>query len=244
MTSLAAWRSRHDTLEAALRAAARVAPERDAARFAVAWGGFRAAMTLHLAQEERWLLPAFDAYGRHAAPNQRPAVVRADHERIRAHLAAVEAAAPDLPGLVARAATLALLLAVLEHHDRREAAGMLTVLDAHVPAAERGAWLARIAEEEAALVLPTVVLAPAPPPWPWAGDDPADRLAAEAAQDGDVAAALRALPTLAGPAGQRVHQGLVAAVARADAADLGIRRDALLSVADGLRRWRAVRAAR
>jgi hypothetical protein len=238
--TLLGWRARHAVLEAGVRAAARVAPERDEGRFRAAWTPVAAALRLHMDQEERVLLPVFDDHAARAAPNQRPDVVRADHARIRDHLAAIEAPADDVAAVVARAEQLSLLLQVLDHHDRREAGGMLAVLDEIVPAAERAAWIAVFEADEATLPIADVPLGPAPPAWPADGSA-ADRLAAAAAQDGDVGAAVDALPSLGGRNGARVTAGVRSAVARAvGATDREARRDALLDVLDALRRWRAV----
>jgi Hemerythrin HHE cation binding domain len=189
-----------------------------------------------MALEERWLLPAFDAWAERAAPNQRPTVVRADHERLRSWLDVIERPVIDLASQVARAEALATLLQVLDHHDRREADGMLSVLEDHP---DRDAWLARIEAEEPALP-PALAPRPAPPPWGPEPDDPADALAAAAAQD----APLGELPALPGRNGERVGGAVFTAVGHAvGAASLVERRDTLLDVLDALRRWRAVRDA-
>jgi hypothetical protein len=143
--------------------------------------------------------------------------------------------------VVARAERLALLIQVLDHHDRREAGGMLAVLGAHAPAEQRAQWLAAFALAESPLP-PSPELRPAPPLEAGSDGDPADRLALAAAHDGDLTAPFGALPSLPGRNGARVGQGLADAVGgAAQATDLRLRRDALLDVLDALRRWRAVR---
>lgn len=234
------WRTRHRALDGWLRAAARAAPEGEE-RFRAAWRPFAAALRLHLAQEERWLLPAFAALP--SAPNQRSEVVAHDHRLIDRSLVDIERVVADLPGAVARAEALSLLIQVLDHHDRREAGGMLAALDAHLPAPTRVEWLTAIAEEERALgVDEPPALGEAARAWVCASDDPADRLAAAAALDQSLTEAADALPAVAGPNGARVGRGVRAAVtAWGGAPDLATRRDRLIDVLDALRRWRAVR---
>lgn len=241
--SLVDWRPRHVELEALLRDAARIAPEADEERFHAAWTVFTAALRLHKAQEERWLLPVFATLRAHAAPNQTSASVEHDHHLLDRYMAVVDGPVGDVVDRVTRAEALSRLLQILDHHDRREADGMLPLLDAHASREERATWIARIVEEEDALP------SPAPPAPQEAGPglicpsaDPADRLAAAAAQDQDLGEALSALPALTGANGERVTRGLAAAVLRAQQAPtLVARRDALLDVLDALRRWRAVR---
>lgn len=191
-----------------------------------------------MSQEERELLPAFDALAHHAAPNQAPAVVRRDHRLVEALLAELEAAEDP----IARTTRLGRLADVLDHHDRREAAGMLPILDAHaadlVPI-----WLAAIHAEEDALPahpgdLATGARRPLPPPDP----DPLRALVAAAALDHDVASPFARLPVPDHPKGPRLHALLAEAVSAAASADLGARRDALGDVVDRARLVELVRS--
>jgi hypothetical protein len=239
-----AWRPRHAELEERLLAAIRVAPERDAERFARALDGFVVALTLHMGQEEAVLLPVFDTHSERAAPNQRPDVVRRDHARLRELLASLDPDPRTARAVWERAERLEVLADVLHHHDRREADGMLAVLEAAVDAQTRGAWLARFSAEEA--VLPPWApepLRPAPEPWPDEPVDEVDALGLAAAQDGDLEAAFAAI----GPCTSRVPARMAAAVQRLleeRPADLAARRDRARAVVARVRLWRIALQAR
>jgi hypothetical protein len=232
-----AWRPRHTELEARLLAAARVAPERDAERFSRAWDGFVRALTLHMGQEEAVLLPVFELHAERAAPNQRPDVVRRDHALMRELMAGVEPDPRTARATWERARQLELLADVLHHHDRREADGMLAVLEAHVDAPTRAAWLTRFYTEEQALPpwSPEALL-PAPEPWPGEPADEIEALGLVAAQDGDMQAAFAAIP----PPTSKVPARMAAAVERLleeRPADLVSRRDRARAVVARVRLW-------
>lgn len=222
--SLVGWRTRHEELARRLVVARRYVPEPEPA-FRAAFQAFDAALTLHLAQEERWILPAFDRVGERAAPNQRPHVVRADHARLEADLVTLRAPADP----VVRAVTLAHLADLLDHHDRREAAGMLPLVD-ELLGDQVAAVLAAIHAEEASL--PPVDLPPLTPSDPLPRPDlpPIALLRWAAAHDQP----LVEVPVPDHPRGSALHARLRAAVEVVGGA-LESRRDALAAVIDRLR---------
>lgn len=240
--SLADWATRHADLERGLRIVCRIAPERDPARFAAVFGPFCAALRTHLELEEELLLPAFDHATHGVAPNQLPHVVRADHTRIRALVDAVEIAPSDVRAVIERAERLVVLLQVLDHHDRREVAGMFAALDRTVAPEVRETWLRTFAERERATGdVPDLAPLPAPVAWTEAGASAIDSIAAALAQDGDLTGALAVLPPLPGANGARVGSGLRRRLeACLEAPTLVQRRDALVDALDAVRRWRAV----
>jgi hypothetical protein len=210
------WRPRHAAFHDGVRTLLRIAPERG--RFVEVLAPLAAALRLHMSQEETVLLPATE--GSELPPNGGAHVIRRDHELIRALLDEVRA-----EDVLARADALLRLEDVLEHHDRREAAGMLAVLDGH-PSSE--GWLARFRAEEAELA-PIPALEPRPAPPAIVEDlPPLQRLRLAAAQDGPLDLAGIEVPDHS--KGPRLHARLVAAVEAARTTDLVARRDALVDV--------------
>lgn len=208
------WRDRHAVFADGVRTLLRIAPEGD--RLAVVLAPLSAALRLHMEQEETVLLPALA--GLELPPNGGAHVIRRDHDLVRALLV------PPV-GVLARADVLLRLGEVLDHHDRREAAGMLAVLAEH-PSLE--AWLARFRAEEAGLA-PIPALEPRPAPPPVLADlPPLAALRLAAAQDAPLELAGIEVP--AHPKGPRLHARLVAAVQAARTEDLTARRDALVDV--------------
>jgi hypothetical protein len=205
------WRARHAVFADALRRLQRLAPQRDAA-FAEVLGPFDAMLRLHMAQEETVLFPLAERV--ELPRNGTVTVLRRDHALLRARLDRLPAGEG-----VGRALDLLLLGEILDHHDRREAGGLLTI---EVPEAV----LARFAAEEATLPpVPDPPLRPAPPPPPGP-PAPLDALIHAAAHD----APLPSVPVPDHPKGPRLHARLVAAVAAASTDELVTRRDALVEV--------------
>jgi hypothetical protein len=217
-----------------LRLARRVVPEPDPEAWVRSYTALRDALRHHLREEESRVLPAFDLLADQAAPNQRPHVVRADHRRIEAVLADLDAEADR----VRRAIVLAHLADVLRHHDLREAAGMLVVL-AETPAGDAAVALHAFASPVPPAPAGLVTGARAPPEAVPA--DPLLALVTAGAHDqplGDAFARLAVPEHRRGPA---LHARLADAVAAADTEDVGARRDALGIVVERARLLRIVR---
>lgn len=223
---LSDWTKRHRAFDAGVRTLGRIAPERDPGRFAAVLGPLAAAVRLHMEQEETVLLPAAERLP--LPPNGTPTVIRRDHGLIRGLLAKLELAPTTAEAVMARADDLVRLGEVLEHHDLRETAGLMPVLDAHVPRDVRAGWIDAFRAAEARLP-PMPELAPLPAPPPLSADlSPLGRLRLAAAQDAPLD--IDSVPILAHPKGPRLHARLVRRVEAARTDDLLARRDALLDV--------------
>lgn len=230
--TLGAWRSRHHDLAHRLVLARRRLPDADEAGWTAALANLRQALLLHVELEERWLLPAFDALDHHCAPNQRARVVRADHDRICTLLAGLGAT----DDVTIRAATLGVLADVLDHHDRREAAGLFSALDAHA-AEQVPDWLTRFAAAEAALP-PLVDARLGGPlrPAPVMPEHPLRATVVAAAHDREVEPWFTRVALPDHPRGPALHAAVGRAVAAAAAApDTATRRDHLAEVIDRAR---------
>lgn len=183
----------------------------ESGRARLAW--LKQALGRHLELEEARLLPVFDALD-HPVPNGAPAVLRRDHDLIRALLDRADAAT-DPVGLCA---ALGQLAGVLEHHDLREARYFKPRLDAVLDPEERAAWLAEHQGRMAALgPLPERVGVPRDPPVEPPQLAPVDRVQwglatgqRELAED-----ALRSVPTHV-PKSERLRQRVVDGLAADD----------------------------
>jgi hypothetical protein len=222
-------RERHQAFAEGVRAARRLSPE-GRERVLPVWEPLVAAILFHIAWEEEHLLPRVERFAEGMAANQRPAVIRRDHALLRELLGAL----PEEP--VARALHLGRLADVLEHHDRREAAGMLAVL-ADLP--DGPAALAELATAESARAIPPegalrrLVRRQRLP-------EGLDGVLLAAATDQDPPLEALAIPDH--PRGPRLHALLVEAARRAETSDLPTRRDALAEVVDRARRIGLLRA--
>jgi hypothetical protein len=178
----------------------------DAEGFRAGLGSLAEALRLHMAQEEAWLLPAWDEVP-DPPPNATGAVLRRDHALLRELLGELEVA----PARVDRAAALWRLREVLDHHDRREASSMKPGLDRALPPGTARAWLDRFEAEEDAL----------PPAWRF---EPADRTPPDGpspeeaiAADAPISPALASLAVPEHPKGVGLHARVVALAAEVDA---------------------------
>jgi hypothetical protein len=201
--TLVAWLERHGALHG-LALDVWCAIAEDDAVFRTARGAFDAALRAHAALEEEVLLPAWETLP-DPPPNATAAVYRADHDRLRALLDALERA--DTP--LDRAAATATLLDVLDHHDRREASALMPGLDRAWSAEARAAFLRRAAAiDPAPSLLPPLRGRGAPT------SDPALAFATDAPLDG----LLDAARAPAHPKGPRLLGLVRAAAAEASAA--------------------------
>ena len=109
----------HDALAGAVRALRLAVHARDpsAERLRIGLGRI---LVDHLTFEEAALVPAWAAHGGPFAANATPAVLLADHRRLRRLLDDLRAPAIDRDASVARCDVLWRLQGVLEHHDVRE----------------------------------------------------------------------------------------------------------------------------
>jgi hypothetical protein len=221
--SLVGWLDRHEGLRDLALDVWCAIPEGDDP-FHDARRALDAALRCHVDLEDARLLPAWAALP-DPPPNATAAVYRADHDRLRALLGDLAAAADP----AARAARAALLLDVLDHHDRREASALKPGLDAALDPIETRAFLDEAEGAEARLPprCPPALGRRGPP-----ADDPALAFATDAPLDG----ILDRVPPVAHPKGPRLRAALAAAVdaARAEP-DPRARRLRLL---DAWTRWR------
>lgn len=241
MDRLLEWCERHTYLDLALARLRRIVPERSAARTAWALRTLSASLELHMRQEERLLLPAYAPLCAGLPANAAPRVFEADHARIRALLAALEAPPVDAAAVLAQQRDLCLLAGALEHHDLRERRWLKATLDAHVPAPTRRAWIRHFLSEEAALArtLPRDAhdggCLPAPPPI-HRGQTPLASLWLAVAQDAPLDAPWRALPIPAHDKGARIHARCGKQIDAIGAAQTcAARRDQLALLSDQLR---------
>jgi hypothetical protein len=234
---LVGWLDRHRHLDEALALARRVAPQADDA-WDQALRALDAALRLHMAQEERRLLPAYEPLAASLPSNAAPRVLRADHDRLRALLDAATTSDP-----LARADALSLLAGALEHHHLREARYFKPTLDAGIDAATRRAWLQEITDEEEALgPLPSVPVR-ASRAVPGEEADPLRAFALAVALDARLAERWARVPVPDHPKGARHHEACAALSAVVEAApDLPTRRDRLAALSDRLRLLRVISA--
>lgn len=226
MTPLAAWSSRHAELEVLARDVWCAVADGDPA-FGAALVVLDAALRQHAGFEDLHVLPVWASCP--APPNATAAVLRADHDRLRALLDTLGAASDP----VDRAEAAALLLEVLDHHDRREASSVVPHLDALDP--DRAArWVAAARAEEGRLP-------PRRPPPCTRRGPPTDDVRRAVATDAPLE--LPELPVPDHPKGARRRDAVRdAARAVADAPDGRARREALRALWGAWRLYGLVRA--
>lgn len=147
----------HREIEAELRTLRLAVCAADAPGAEAASTRFGRRLLQHMGHEEEWLLPRYEELVPNPPAHGSAALIRRDHELIRARIEALPAQLRawhqgTAAGWLAIADALHDLAELLDHHDQREADGLFVELDRCLPAVERRAWLDAIAADAGHLV--------------------------------------------------------------------------------------------